>query len=392
MRFKPKGRKIYRQKTKFERLQEWKSNTAAVCATVAVTGILVFVGYSVGGPVLHFLQDSNILSVPNEVEETLASTEAEPETTDAPADVPGVVVSAVTEAAVTPAPAIPKMHGYQLDLSALLSQNQLEASVQEIPDGTSHVFVPLKVRGGSIYYATALPDAAQSGAVAAAIPLKTIYDTVAATGAEPVAVINLLEDTTYPVAYPESAYRCEGGEEYWLDAPAENGGKPHISPCSDMTVGYLSNLAAEVCEAGFKSIVCDGLTFPQFSEEDLARLDSRLNEDTRYTGLVKLIESMHTSAPHTKFYVSLSGNDILANRRDALMAAEALDLTAVLCRVDEVSAEHTDILRSVFEKNAVVFIWDGVSPADGEESYVTIAPRPERNISGTKPETEKNPE
>ena len=75
MRLKPKGRKIYRKKTKFERMQALKSNTAAIAGTLLVVVILLFVGFSIGGPVLSFLQDSHILAVPNEVEETVPPTE-----------------------------------------------------------------------------------------------------------------------------------------------------------------------------------------------------------------------------------------------------------------------------------------------------------------------------
>lgn len=385
MRFKPKGRKIYKQKTKFERLQEFKSNTAAIVATIAVTGILVFVGYSAGAPLIRFLQDSHILAVPSEVEETIPPTTEETVPEENNTDRSGVVAAAETEA-TEPPPEIPAMQGYLLDTSALLSQSQLEAGVEAVPEGTTHVLIPLKVRGGAIYYATSLPDVIQTGAVTAAIPLTTIYDTVAATGAEPVAVINTLEDTIYPLAYPESAYRYSGSGEYWLDAAPEKGGTPRMSPFSDMTLGYLGNLAGEISAAGFKSIVCDGLTFPQFSEDDLLRMDSRLNEDTRYTGLVKAVQTMQKAAPHTKFYLSLSGSEILTNHRDALIASESLDdLTCVLCKVDSVSAEHIDLLRSAFEKNAVVFIWEDTPPADGETSYVTVALPMEREASGTEP-------
>ena len=76
MKFKPKGRKIYRKKSKFERIQAFKSNTSAVLGTLLAACVLIFVGYSAGGPLIRFLQESQILAVPNEVEETLPPTEA----------------------------------------------------------------------------------------------------------------------------------------------------------------------------------------------------------------------------------------------------------------------------------------------------------------------------
>lgn len=359
MKFKPKGRKIYRKKSKFERIQAFKSNTSAVLGTLLAACVLIFVGYSAGGPLIRFLQESQILAVPNEVEETLPPTEA----TDASQEDPAL---AETEPVTEAKPEAPRMRGFFLDASALITQTALETAIKSLPEGTTHVFVPLKAEGGGIYYATSLPDVTKSGAVQAAIRLETIYETVAKSGAEPIAVLDILEDTIYPQAYSDAAYHYEGGE-VWQDSA----GKPHISPFSDLTLDYMGNLAAEIRSAGFTSIVCDGLTFPDFSEADLARLDTRVSGGARYTAIVNVIERMQTEAPHTAFYAALDADDLLTNHNDGLIAADSMDLTAIIIRVNDFSAGNVSLLDGLTERNAVIYAWDQIPVPDGEISYIT---------------------
>ena len=367
MKFKPKGRKIYRQKSGLERLQDLKAHVLSLLGTLLIMAVLVLVGYSVGKPVLSFLQESKLLAVPQEVGETLPATEPPTEET----------TEAETETLpVETAPAerqVPTMRGYVLDTEALIAQSPFEEALTKIPENTTHVFVPLKTKGGYLYYATSLQDAAKSGAVKAALPLETIYQSIADSGAEPVALLNLLEDSVYPQSFPDSAYRYAGTSELWLDAPAESGGKPCVSPFSDMTGDYLGNIAAEIREAGFTSIACDGLRFPAFKDEEIARLDSRIGQDARYTALTKVVKAMQTAAPHMKYYTVVSGTDILSNRSEALAASEGLELEAVICKVDSLSSSNLEMLRTLPEEHPVIFAWDGVPVPESEKSYIRYA-------------------
>ena len=368
MKIKPKGRKIYRQKTAAEKMRNLGANTASLLGTLLVAGILVLVGYSAGKPLFQFLNESQIFAVPNEVQETQPPTEAP---TEAPETEPPT-----PEATTEPEPVqreAPEMCGYVLNADSLTAQSPFEEAVKAIPEGTTHVFVPLKTKGGYLYYATSLTDAAKSGAVRAALPLSSIYEAIAAKGAEPVALINTLEDSVYPQSFPDSAYHYSGSGELWLDAPAENGGKPRISPFSEMTLDYLGNIAAEIKAAGFESIACDGLSFPAFTEDDLARLDSRVGQAARYTALAAVVEAMRKAAPHMHYYTFISGTDILSNRNEALAASNSLELEAILCTVDTLSASNTEMLRTLPDENPVVFAWSGIPVPENEKSYILFA-------------------
>ena len=362
MKMKPKGRKIYRKKTKFDKMQDFKSNTSAIVGTIIALVVFVFVGYSIGGPVIQFLQESHILAVPNEVGETVPATQ--------PTE---VVTETVTEtqAPTEPPVTMPDIRGYALPSSALLTQSALEAALQAVPEGITHVLVPLKTQGGGLYYASALPDAAKCGAVQAAIPLPVIHDTVEKAGFFPVAVMNTLEDTIYPQAYSDAGYRYATGE-IWLDAAPEKGGVPHMSPFSDMAKDYLSNLAAEIRLAGFRTIICEGLDFPDFSEEQLAALDAHVSDAQRYTALTALVEKMQEAAPHTEFYVQLDGNAVMHGHTDGVTASEAMEIAGVIFTVNTASQSGVDMLRGMPVKHAAVFAWNDLPVPEGEKSYIRM--------------------
>ena len=65
MRIKPKGRKIYRRKDRIAYHKKIRHDTRSAVMTVLIAGVLVFLGYSAGKPVLNFLQETNFLAPPS---------------------------------------------------------------------------------------------------------------------------------------------------------------------------------------------------------------------------------------------------------------------------------------------------------------------------------------
>lgn len=377
MKLKPKGRKIYRQKTRFERLRKFKSNTSAVVTTLLLVAVLFFVGYSAGKPVLEFLQQRKVLPMPGQREvqateppvQVLASEGMEmpePETQAPPTE-------AEPEETVPPiAPEAPEFRGYLLSSSSLTSEAVLQSALEAIPEGATHILVPLKTYGGSLYYATTLGDAGKNGAVKAVMPLDKIYEMTAARGAEPVAVVNTLEDQIYPASFSLAAYHFAESEEVWLDAPAEAGGKPWLSPFSELTLEYLSKLTGEIAGAGFTSILCEGLRFPDFPEG--AALDAECISEDRYTALVRLVEAMQNAAPDMRFYLEIDGVRALGSRSEALRASEELTLEAVMVTVNSATANNTALLRTLTRIHPTILLWSGADVPAEETSFVKAAP------------------
>lgn len=384
MKLKPKGRKIYRQKSRFERLRAFRSNTGAIVSLLLFIGILGFIGYSAGGPVLRFLQQRNILPVPGQEtaateppteiilppEETTLSLAAD-ESSLVMEDVLDTEEPATTEPLPAVAPEAPEFRGYTLSISALSGEAALEAALGMVPEDATHILIPLKTSGGSLYYATVLEDAGKNGAVKAAMPLERIYEMTAASGAEPVAVVNTLEDHVYPANFGLAAYRIAGSETVWA---SEEDGKPWLSPFSDLTLEYMSKLAGEIAQAGFTSILCEGLRFPVFSEADLEKLDPRCSSADRYMALVKVVKTMQDAAPETAFYVRVDGMEVLRNQSDTLIASEKLELEALLVTINAATESNSDLLRAMSLVHPSILEWNGVSMPADEKSFVLPAP------------------
>ncbi len=338
MKLKPKGRRIYRQKSRSERMRAARHKVGAVLLTVVGAGVLVFVGYSAGAPVLRFLQEEKILPTPG----AQTSETTPPPTETAP-------VSAET------------MHGYALPVTALYTTDALQEALDAMPPGTTHVLLPLKVQGGSLYYATSLEDARRTGAVQAAMPLRSICDAVTAKGVKPAAVLNALEDSCYSRSFPASAY-CMNDGTLWL----EDGSTPWLSPYSPLALDYLSNLAAEAASAGIPVIVVDGLRFPAFTEAE----STVLAPTDRTEALGSVIDAMQQAAPDAAWYVRLSPADT-----EALAAAESRTLAGILvCGGTGTALSQTHPCYP-----------EGETVPEGAESYVLDAAEP------TEPATETPP-
>ncbi len=370
-KFKPKGRKIYRQKKPFERFRVFWDNTTAVVSTFLLIAVLCFVGYSAGAPILHFLQEKEIIKTPENTADVQVTSEQDsmPDTPDEPngdhtTDVHAEVIDTEppTEVPTEPPMEIPEIRGWLLEASDLATEQALQEALAIVPESTTHVMLPLKVSGGGIYYAT---NSGSPNAVKAAVPLNTIYQTVADMGFEPVAVFNLLEDSVYSAKNPDSGYLLDDGT-FWKDAF----GNSYLSPFSTLTVNYLSGLAAEAEQSGFTQMICEGLVFPQFQERDLSHLDARCSASDRYTALVDVVQSMQKSAPDIDFYVQISSEAILNNQTATLSAADHLDLEAIFVTVNAETVSEIDSLREISEEHPCILEWHDVELPENEESYI----------------------
>ncbi len=380
MKLKPKGRKIYRQKSRSERWRAFRSNTGAVLLTLLLVGGLGFVGFSAGGPILHFLQERRLITEPSEALQMQTETTAEQTETQDNTVSDTTEETPPTQPITEPVPPqAPKICGYQLSAAALFNQASLDAAIAEVPAGTTHILIPLKTKGGSLYYATALEDVSRSNAVQAVMPLTDIYETVRKQGIEPVAVINTLEDNIYPMNYQAAAYCVAGSGARWIDG----NGKACMSPFSPLTLDYLANLTAEIHDAGFTSFVCEGLLFPTFSKADLEKLDPMCNAPDRYTALVDVVNAMQKAAPDAEFYVRIEGSDVLMNKTDALFAAEQLELEAVLITVNSVTQANTDLLRHITYVHPCILEWTDISVPADEKIYIQHAEDAEPKMTET---------
>ena len=111
----------------------------------------------------------------------------------------------------------------------------LKTALSAVPQnaGIEFVEVPLKVRGGKIYYATENQDARACGAVSANLPLSVIVDAVKESGFKPAAEISAFYDNQLPTKYPAAGYTTIDDGSQWVDNDPEHGGVPWTAPDSE---------------------------------------------------------------------------------------------------------------------------------------------------------------
>ena len=371
MKIKPKGTKIYRRKDKIAYHKKIRQDTGSAVVTLLIAGVLVFVGYSAGKPILAFLQEREFLKPPSAYhQETLSAeevteTSAVPEETSEPE-----TVSELTETETLPptepeteenlgfVQKAPSIQGYLLDESALMTEDTFHEALEQLPDGISHLLIPLKTKGGSIWYATSVRDAARSNAVQAFLPLTQIFQEVSAKGIEPVALVNTLEDSLFPKNSPEASYLIQNSGEIWTD---KSTAEPTLwlSPFSSLTQEYLAAFAEEIETAGFRTIVCDGLTFPNFPRTALPELDPKCGEADRYQYLTELLTAMREKASESVFFVRIDGNSALSGDTEAVSAAEAFPADCLLVSGSPDTQEELQNLKEISGSVPIILEYPG---------------------------------
>lgn len=149
-------------------------------------------------------------------------------------------------------------------LSALGSEDAARATAQDLAaQGVKYAVVTLKDSQGYIYYQSAQELA--SGSVAATtLDAATAVRVLKEEGIVPVANLYMYQDPVAPYTDTSrtAAVHYQDTDYFWLDAAAENGGKPWLNPYSDLAFQYLSGLIQEVEDLGFEQILLSGVQFP----------------------------------------------------------------------------------------------------------------------------------
>lgn len=364
MKLKPKGRKIYRYKTRFERVKSFFRSKRTVFATVLAILCLAFVGYSVGGPVLRFLEEREIIAPVSEKDKEQQTGEVPTEADTSSAESAEATEAATEETTEAPGEVLSDVHIYVLDTSALATESALQEALAALPADATHAAVQLKAKGGSLHYATALEDAMMSSAVASFMPLETIRDAIRNAGFEPVAVINAYEDHIYPRTFASAGYQIAGTEERWLDNTPENNGKPWLSPFSALAEDYLCSVTEEIAAAGFPMILCEGLVYPQFSEADLTMLDPRAGSVEHENQLADSANAMQSHAGDAIFLVK-------ADSTSLLQAAGRLSADGIAVVVEE-DALWDGILAELAEFTCIPVTADGAAEVPDENGNYIV--------------------
>lgn len=302
----------------------------SVCFTFVIAGAIGVVGYSIAKPILQFTGSEGSSGVSSEfASELVVPAETTVQTTGAFTETSMTETTAI-EPETTP---ITEMAlGVRIPETALADANALANALstarQTVPDGTVLV-IPLKVAGGAVLYQTSAELAKQCGAAQGTLTLSEIVTAVKAEGWIPVAECSLLYDNLLPDANAQAGYMIADGSSRWLDNKKENGGKPWVSPFSDVTVQYLTELVQEIAAGGFEQIWCTDLIFPTFRESDLTYLDAEVQDVNRGQTLVQLVNSLSDAARTVPVLLKADGESVM-NGTDEAFDPDTLEVSGIV--------------------------------------------------------------
>lgn len=326
MKFKNKGRKIYKTKEKNYYGKSPVGKAFHVGLTVLLIGGIFFIGFSVAGPLINYAKqkgDTATTTAPTFEEELVTDTNGE-------------LVTQEDTTTVTPFN-IERFKAYSLSTMDIVDADTLKKALKRIPaDGKiEYIEVPLKEAGGNIYYATNNYYATSSGIVMGAMKPKDIANTIISAGYKPVAHISTFYDNVVPMYFQDMSYLTYADGSLWIDNSAEAGGKPWLNPFSEKAVNYNTDIVDEVTSAGFVRVVCSDFVFPDFRQSDIDYLGDRFVSSDRYMTLTSAANIMYEKAMTngSKMLLEVDAADILRGKKDILQPM-LLKVNTVVLNID----------------------------------------------------------
>lgn len=311
MKFKNKGRKIYKTKEKNYYGKSPVGKAFSVGLTVLLIGGIFFIGFSVAGPLINYAKQKG------DTVTTTAPTFEEEVVTDAN----GEKITQEITTAVVPFN-IERFKAFTLSTMDITDKDTLRKALKRVPadEKIEYIDVPMKEPGGDIYYATNNYYATSSGIVVGSMTPKDIANEIISAGYKPVAHISTFYDNTVPMYFQDMSYLTYADGSLWIDNSVEAGGKPWMSPFSEKAVNYNADLVDEVTSAGFVKVVCSDFVFPDFRQSDIDILGDRYVSSDRYMALTSAANMMYDKAMSNdaKMLLEVDASDLLRGKKDVL--------------------------------------------------------------------------
>lgn len=330
MKFKNKGRKIYKTKEKNYYGKSAAGKAFSVGLTILLIGGIGFIGYSVAEPLVNYSKKKGDKDA---VPATAAVTTTE---------IAEITTAALTDASgeIIPPRQSANFEAYKaaaLKETDLLSMDALELAIGRLPTGQEieYLEVPLKVKGGAVYYQSNVFLAGSAKAYPEMLTLEQIVQAVEKAGYKPAAIISTFNDNLLPAADGSAGYRTYNTDEQWIDNDPAAGGKPWATPYSELAVNYNADIAGEISSAGFQKVICADFVFPQFRQTDLDILDPELATPARsmkMTAAANLFNERILKNGSSMF-VEVSAADIIKGSTDVLQPM-LLNVNTVVLNLD----------------------------------------------------------
>ncbi|EWM53847.1 putative glycoside hydrolase [Ruminococcus flavefaciens] len=326
MKFKNKGRKIYKTKEKNYYGKSPVGKAFSIGLTVLLIGGIGFIGYSVAEPLLNYSKKKGDNSASSEV----VSAETDP------TDENGNPIE--KETASVPVPVNTENYkAYALSPLEISDAQSIKSALKRVPsdEKIEYIEVPLKVSGGEIYYASNNYYATSSGVIQAYTKLSDIVSAISSEGYKPVATVSTFNDNVLPNYFRDMSYLTVDDGSQWIDNDIDAGGKPWMTPFSESAVSYNSDIVEEISQAGFSKIVCYDFIFPDFRASDMEYLGEKVTGADRYMALTSAANLMYDKILNngSNMLLEVNASDLLKGKKDILQPM-LLKVNTVILNID----------------------------------------------------------
>lgn len=267
--------KIYRSRSSTRR------KVFKIAGFVVAIAVVIFVGYSVAGPFMDFINGNIAPSVPSDSSGSsvsISSLSSDSSQTD-----PAVNTTFV-KAVVLP-----------LETTKGSSLTQFLTQAKE--DGYNAVVLELKDVNGTLHYRSAVAQAEEYGAVAEdALEIAPVIKTIKDSGLKPIAKLSAFMDKTAPSVARDNGYLYENSSSAWWDNSVDNGGKPWLNPYKTAACDYLVAIQNDLISKGFDTIVWHKVEFPEVRVFSSANMGPEAEGVTQQEALNKFIARCETEA------------------------------------------------------------------------------------------------
>ena len=391
-------KKIFKPKRHYK-IKRRNENAVKIIAGAAAVAALIFVGYSVAGPIGRYIasrpdrtetQPWTPTDTDTVTDDTAAQTAELPAVTDITQSDISLPVSeeaqtsaaAVTEPAETTVTTVSEQTAalrdggaaYYLDPDSMSDADSLDAALDELAaSGCNAVIFPVKTEGGVFHYRTELDFVATvidgNDPIQSELSAADIVKAAESRGLRPVALMSVLYDNNRYGDYRDGSYRSEDGDT-WLDTSPDKGGKPWLSPFDETAQEYLCDIVTELGEAGFDEIICDDFIFPEFRSSDIDMLGEEVSPySDRYQALTSLAVMMNNAGNDagTRVMLRITANSVI-RRYSELFYPDELEG----CRI-MIDYSENNISRTMVAGNDEVILddmdmYDKITAAYGEVS------------------------
>ncbi len=391
-------KKIFKPKRHYK-IKRRNENAVKIIAGAAAVAALIFVGYSVAGPIGRYIasrpdrtetQPWTPTDTDTVTDDTAAQTAELPAVTDITKSDISLPVSeeaqtsaaAVTEPAETTVTTVSEQTAalrdggaaYYLDPDSMSDADSLDAALDELAaSGCNAVIFPVKTEGGVFHYRTELDFVATvidgNDPIQSELSAADIVKAAESRGLRSVALMSVLYDNNRYGDYRDGSYRSEDGDT-WLDTSPDKGGKPWLSPFDETAQGYLCDIVTELGEAGFDEIICDDFIFPEFRSSDIDMLGEEVSPySDRYQALTSLAVMMNNAGNDagTRVMLRITANSVI-RRYSELFYPDELEG----CRI-MIDYSENNISRTMVAGNDEVILddmdmYDKITAVYGEVS------------------------